>query len=86
MNGLTVLQALRRLALPRGATLGVIGSAGVVGQYAIQLGVHAGLRVLADARPEDEELVRGFGAHEVVARSGDPGAAFRAVAPTASTG
>jgi len=81
MNGLTVLQALRRLALPRGATLGVIGSAGAVGQYAIQLGVHAGLRVLADARPEDEDLVRGFGAHEVIARSGDPGAAFRAVAP-----
>ena len=81
MNGLIVLQALRRLDLPRGATFGVIGSAGAVGQYAIQLGVHAGLRVLADARPEDEDLVRGFGAHEVIARSGDPGAAFRAVAP-----
>jgi NADPH2:quinone reductase len=81
MNGLTVLQALRRLGLPSGATLGVIGSAGVVGQYAIQLGVHAGLRVLADAKPADEALVRGFGAHEVVPRSDDPGAAFRAVAP-----
>jgi NADPH:quinone reductase-like Zn-dependent oxidoreductase len=81
MNGLTVLQALQRLGLPPGATLGVIGSAGVVGQYAIQLGAHTGLRVIADARPEDEGLVRGFGAHEVVARSGDPGAAFRAVAP-----
>jgi NADPH:quinone reductase-like Zn-dependent oxidoreductase len=81
MNGLTVLQALRRLDLPRGATLGVIGSAGVVGQYAIQLGVNAGLRILADAKPEDEDLVRGFGAHEVIARSNDAGAAFRAVAP-----
>ncbi len=81
MNGLTASQALRRLALPPGATLGVIGSAGAVGQYAIQLGVHAGLRVLADARPGDEDLVRGFGAHEVIARSGDPGTAFRAVAP-----
>jgi NADPH:quinone reductase-like Zn-dependent oxidoreductase len=81
MNGLAVLQALRRLDLPRGAVLGVIGSAGVVGQYAIQLGVHAGLRVLADASPEDEELVRGFGADEVIARSDDPGAAFRAVTP-----
>ncbi|WP_426513510.1 NADP-dependent oxidoreductase [Dactylosporangium sp. McL0621] len=81
MNGLTVLQALRRLGLPRGATLGVIGSAGAVGQYAVQLGVHAGLRVLADAKPGDEELVRGFGAHEVIARSDNPGAAFRAVVP-----
>lgn len=81
MNGLTVLQALRRLGLPRGATLGVIGSAGAVGQYAVQLGVSAGLRVIADAKPEDEKLVRGFGAHEVIARSDDPGTAFRAVAP-----
>ena len=81
MNGLTVLQALRRLDLPQEATLGVIGSAGVVGQYAIQLGVHAGLRVLADAGPSDVELVRSFGAHEIIARSDDPGSAFRAVAP-----
>ncbi|MCO5970329.1 NADP-dependent oxidoreductase [Actinoallomurus soli] len=81
MNGLTVLQALRRLNLPPGATLGVIGSAGAVGQYAVQLGVHAGLRVLADAKPGEEELVRGFGAHEVIPRSDNPGAAFRAVVP-----
>jgi NADPH:quinone reductase len=81
MNGLTVLQALRRLALPSGATLGVIGSAGAIGQYAIQLGRHSGLRVLADAKPEDRELVRGFGADEIVPRSDDPGAAFRAFAP-----
>lgn len=81
MNGLTVLQALRRLALPPGSTLGVIGSAGTIGQFAIQLGRHAGLRVLADAHPGDRELVRGFGADEVVPRSDDPGAAFRAFAP-----
>lgn len=79
MNGLTVLQALRRLDLPRGGTLGVIGSAGVVGQYAIQLGAQAGLRVIADAKPEDRDLVRSFGAEQVVPRSDDPGAAFRAI-------
>lgn len=81
MNGLTALQALRRLDLPSGATLGVIGSAGAVGQYAIQLGVQAGLRVFADAQPADEELVRSLGANQVIARSGDPGTAFRASAP-----
>ena len=81
MNGLTVSQALRRLNLPGGATLGVIGAAGAVGQYAVQLGVAAGLRVIADAKPEDEDLVRGFGAHEVVPRSDNPAAAFRAMAP-----
>jgi NADPH:quinone reductase-like Zn-dependent oxidoreductase len=80
MNGLTVLQALRRLELPKGATLGVTGSAGVVGQYAIELGVQAGLRVIADAKPDDTELVSSFGAHDVVPRTDDPGSAFRAVA------
>lgn len=81
MNGLTVLQALRRLQLRPGETLGVIGSAGAVGQYAIQLGVAGGLRVIADAKPSDEDLVRGFGAHDVVPRTVNPAAAFRAVAP-----
>ena len=81
MNGLTVVQALRRLKLQRGDTLGVIGSAGAVGQYAIQLGVAAGLRVVADAKPEDEELVRGFGARAIVPRSGDPAAAFLSAVP-----
>ena len=81
MNGLTALQALRRLDLPSGAALGVIGSAGAVGQYSIQLGVQAGLRIFADAKPEDEALVRTLGAHHVIARSSDPGTAFRASAP-----
>ena len=81
MNGLTVLQALHRLHLPPGSTLGVLGSAGAVGQYAIQLAVAAGLRVVADAKPEDEDLVRGFGAHDVVPRSEDVAASFRTVVP-----
>ncbi len=81
MNGLTVLQALHRLQLTPGQTLGVIGSAGAVGQYAIQLAAAAGLRVVADAKPEDEALVRGFGAHDIVPRSKDVAAAFRTVVP-----
>ena len=81
MNGLTVLQALHRLQLAPGSTLGVLGSAGAVGQYAIQLGAAAGLRVIADAKPEDEDLVRGFGAHEIVPRSSDVAASFRTVVP-----
>jgi NADPH2:quinone reductase len=86
MNGLTVLQALRRLHLAPGSTLGVIGSAGAVGQYAIQLAVAAGLRVVADAKPEDEDLVREFGAHEVVPRSKDVAASFRTVIPGGTDG
>ena len=42
MNGLTVRNALDLLALPPGSTLAVTGSAGIVGQFAIQLGPHRG--------------------------------------------
>ena len=86
MNGLTVLQALHRLHLAPGQTLGVIGSAGAVGQYAIQLAVAAGLRVVADAKPEDEDLVREFGAHDIVPRSKNVAASFRTVIPGGTDG
>ena len=68
MNGLTVRLALDRLALHSGQTLGVTGAAGAVGGYAVQLGVSDGLRVIAVARPEDEALVKRFGAETVVPR------------------
>jgi NADPH2:quinone reductase len=68
MNGLTVRNALDMLALPPGATLAVTGSAGIVGQYAIQLGRHEGLTVIGDAAPADVELIESFGADRVVPR------------------
>jgi NADPH:quinone reductase-like Zn-dependent oxidoreductase len=68
MNGLTVLNALDMLALPPGATLAVTGSAGIVGQYAIQLGRHRGLTVIGDAAPAEVELIESFGADRVVPR------------------
>ena len=81
MNGLTVRLALDRLALAPGSVLGVTGAAGAVGGYAIQLGKVAGLRVVADAKPGDEELVRGLGADVVVPRGDDVAAAFRSAVP-----
>jgi NADPH:quinone reductase-like Zn-dependent oxidoreductase len=84
MNGLTVVSALAHLALPAGATLGVTGAAGAVGGYAIELGRQAGLRIVADAKPGDRELVERLGADVVVPASRDAAeetAAFRAVAP-----
>ena len=62
MNGLTVRLALDKLALKPGQTLGVTGAAGAVGGYAVELGVSEGLRVIAMARPQDEALVKRFGA------------------------
>jgi NADPH:quinone reductase-like Zn-dependent oxidoreductase len=81
MNGMTVRTALDMLALPAGATLAVTGSAGIVGQYAIQLGRHEGLTVIGDAKPEDTALIESFGAHHVVERGPGMAAAVRALYP-----
>jgi NADPH:quinone reductase-like Zn-dependent oxidoreductase len=81
MNGMTVRTALDMLALPAGATLAVTGSAGIVGQYAIQLGRHEGLTVIGDAKPEDTALIESFGAHHVVERGAGMAAAVRALYP-----
>ena len=66
MNGLTALRGLELLDLDPGATLAVTGGAGLLASYVIRLAKRQGLRVLADAKPEDEELVRGYGADEVL--------------------
>ena len=82
MNGLTVRAALDLLALPAGSTLAVTGAAGIVGQYAIQLGRHEGLTVIGDAKPEDVALIESFGAHHVVERGSGMAAAVRALYPS----
>jgi NADPH:quinone reductase-like Zn-dependent oxidoreductase len=68
MNGLTARMALDSLDLRPGQTLAVTGAAGAVGGYAIQLAKTEGLRVVADAAPSDEQLVRDLGADIIVAR------------------
>ncbi|MER5180992.1 NADP-dependent oxidoreductase [Streptomyces sp. NPDC002896] len=67
-NGLTVQQAMDLLSPTAGDWLAVTGAAGAVGGYTIQLAKAAGLQVVADAAPADEELVRSLGADRVVAR------------------
>ena len=56
------------LGLDEGKTLAVTGGAGLLGSYVIPLAKEHGLRVIADAKPEDEELVKSFGADIVVPR------------------
>ena len=82
MNAMTVRSALDMLGLRPGQTLAVTGSAGAVGQYAIQLGTHEGLVVIGDAKPEDEDLIRSFGARHVVERGAGMAAAVRALYPS----
>ena len=60
-----------------GFVLAVTGAAGIVGQYAVQLGRHDGLTVIADAKPQDTALVESFGAHQVVPRGAAMAAAVR---------
>jgi NADPH:quinone reductase len=81
MNGLTAMLALELLDLPRGATIAVTGGAGLVASYAIPLARERGLRVLADAKADDEALVRGFGADAVLPRGDGFADAARAAAP-----
>lgn len=80
MNGLTAVLALEALNLRAGQVLLVTGGAGAVGSYAIELGRHAGLRVIADAKPSDEQFLRRIGA-EVVPRGEEMAAAVRALCP-----
>ena len=81
MNGLTALRGLELLDLGAGETLLVTGGAGLLASYAIPLAKRRGLRVLADAAPADEELVRGFGADLVLPRGEDLHAVVRAAVP-----
>ncbi|WBO64592.1 NADP-dependent oxidoreductase [Streptomyces camelliae] len=68
MNGLTALMALDLLELSTGATVAVTGAAGAVGGYAVQLAKADGFRVIADAAPKDEHLVKALGADVVLPR------------------
>ncbi|MFC9454187.1 zinc-binding alcohol dehydrogenase family protein [Streptomyces sp. NPDC056983] len=68
MNGLTARMALDLLELPTGATVAITGAAGGVGGYAVQWAKADGLRVIADAAPKDEQLVKDLGADVVLPR------------------
>lgn len=68
MNAMTARLALDALGLSAGDTLAVTGAAGAFGGYVVQLGKADGLRVIADAKDSDVDLVRELGADEVVER------------------
>ncbi len=81
MNALTARLSLDAFGLHAGQTLAVTGAAGSYGGYVVQLAKSEGLRVIADAKPADEELVRGLGADEIVARGTDVADRIRALVP-----
>ena len=86
LNATTARLSLDALALPSGDTVAVIGSAGAVGGYAIQLAKEDGLTVVAVAEAADEALVRGLGADIVVDPGEDIGAQIRGPFPSGAPG
>jgi NADPH:quinone reductase len=81
MNGLTARLGLEQLGLAPGGTLAVTGGAGLVASYAIPLARELGLRVIADAAPADQALVRSYGVDVVVPRGAGFNDAVRETAP-----
>ncbi|MFF0452746.1 NADP-dependent oxidoreductase [Nocardia africana] len=82
LNALTAQQALALLDLRPGDTLLVTGAAGAVGGFAVELGVRAGLRVVAQVADTDRAFVRGLGAAWTVPRaSADLAGEIRALVP-----
>jgi NADPH:quinone reductase len=86
MNGLTTRMALNELGLRPGQVLAVTGAAGAVGGYAVQLGKADGLRVVADASPADEQLVKELGADIVVRRGKEFAERVREAVPDGADG
>lgn len=56
----------------REQTVMVVGAAGKVGAYAVQMAIGFGIKVVAIARPDDKELLRSFGV-ECIVDSNQPG-------------
>jgi NADPH:quinone reductase-like Zn-dependent oxidoreductase len=77
LAAVTAVAALDALALEEGQTVLVIGAAGGVGSFFVQLAVAAGAHVIAPALPEDEAHLRGLGVSELPDRDADVAAAVR---------
>ena len=81
MNGLTARLALDLIKLSAGETLAVSGGAGLLAHYMIVMAKQRGLRVIADAKPSETELVRSYGADVVVPRGDRFASEVRAEVP-----
>ncbi len=66
MAGMTALGALDTAALAPGEVLLIVGGAGGIGTFAIQMASRMGAHVIATARTEDQEYIRSLGAAETV--------------------
>jgi NADPH:quinone reductase-like Zn-dependent oxidoreductase len=81
LAGIGALGAFDALAPAEGETVLIVGAAGGVGSFFVQLAAAAGANVVAPALPEDGDYLRGLGAREIVDRNGDVAAAVREAHP-----
>lgn len=81
LAGAAAVDMLNALDVAEGSTVLISGATGGVGVLVIQMAAQRGARVIATAKPEDSEIVRQLGAHEVVDYTGDLTAAVRAIRP-----
>jgi NADPH:quinone reductase len=82
LNGLTAWRAVDELGLTAGQTLVVVGAAGSVGGFSLELAASRGVRVIAAVSERDRETVLALGATGVAPReAGDLGAAVRDLVP-----
>ncbi|MEU9288280.1 zinc-binding dehydrogenase [Streptomyces sp. NPDC048275] len=86
VNGMTAQQGLDLLSLGSGDWLAVTGAAGAVGGYAVQLAKAIGLRVVADAAPDDADLLRSLGVDCVIARGTGVAERIRGAVPGGVSG
>lgn len=81
MTGLTARLGIDAIGLEAGQTLALSGGAGLLASYAIPMARELGWNVIADAHPDDEELVLASGCDAIVPRTEDFASAVRAAAP-----
>ena len=81
LAAITALTAVDALAPAAGETVLVVGAAGGVGSFFVQLAADAGANVIAPALPGDHDYLRGLGVSELIDRDADVAAAVRATHP-----
>ena len=81
LAGLSAVAAFDGLDVTNGRIILVVGAAGGVGSFFVQLAASAGAHVVAPALPEDEDYLRELGVAEIVDRIGDVAAATRDAHP-----
>ena len=68
MNTLTARLSLDLLDLKEGQTIAVTGGPSAYGGYVIELAKLEGLTVIADSKPDDEDLLRSLGVDIIIPR------------------